>query len=190
MSSGRLAHWQNGYSEKAENQVSRKHRYFVGIDRVSPSKIRFGAYHPLWLSCSRSSWQCEARSGIKRRSLKRGCGNVAVVSNNCWPVRRGRYRSCGGWCTRGSWRWARWRRQHSIGSRAGNPWRLSSFATRHAISAARLDCSCGVGIGHGPIFSRCRIASVCGATTFSYGRTDGRNYLDPSLASFGSCRTC
>ena len=25
-----------------------------------------------------------------------------VISHNCWRLRRSRYRSCGGWCTRGS----------------------------------------------------------------------------------------
>jgi hypothetical protein len=54
------------------------------------------------------------------------------------------------------------------------------------ISAACPDSSCSVGVGHDPIFSRCRIASFCGATTFSDGRADGRNYLDSSLAGLAA----
>jgi hypothetical protein len=124
-------------------------------------------------------------------SNETGISTLALFVRSTAVIRIGsRYRSFGGWFTSGSYRWARQRRQHPVVSRGGNSWRHSSFAPKHAISAACLDSSCSVGVGHDPIFSRCRIASFCGATTFSDGRADGRNYLDSSLASFGSCRTC
>ena len=64
------------------------------------------------------------------------------------------------------------------------------FARTHAISAAWLGSNCRLDIGHDPIFRRCRIVSFFRAATRSYGRADRRNYLDFSLARFGSCRTC
>ena len=75
---------------------------------------------------------------------------------------------------------------HALAILGGTALLLQSMLSRQLA----LNSSCSVGVGHDPIFSRCRIASFCGATTFSDGRADGRNYLDSSLASFGSCRTC
>jgi uncharacterized membrane protein YgdD (TMEM256/DUF423 family) len=74
MSSGRLSHWQNVYSENTENQdslVPGNARYFVGPESVHP-KFDSTLTTLFWLNRSRSSWLCKARSGIKRRSLKRG----------------------------------------------------------------------------------------------------------------------